>query len=76
METLEHIVDAIADELGRYGAHDERCADGTREPMCRTCWVTLTMSRIRYAVQNEAAREQVNKALDALNEGPEILYED
>lgn len=50
-ETLDDIVEELADELGIYGAHAEEHPDGQCE--CRVCWTTQITTRIKDAIQND-----------------------
>ena len=50
IENVYELVEWLADQIGVYGCHDERCAPG-RE--CRTCWTSGLDDRIRNAVENE-----------------------
>lgn len=51
IETLEDIVEEIMDELGIYGAHDDRCSGDS----CRCCQASGLTDRIRRAVEIESA---------------------
>lgn len=50
IETLDDIIDGLADKLGIYGAHDEE--EGKGEP-CRVCWTSDLRAHILAAVQIE-----------------------
>lgn len=50
VETVEDIVEQLADWLGIYGAHDERC---TEKRMCRCCWTPYMHDRLVKALENE-----------------------
>ena len=56
IETLDDILDGLADQLGIYGAHPE---DMDEECECRCCWIAGMKQRIRDTVQLEADLEAV-----------------
>ena len=49
IETLEDIVENMADALGFYGAHE----DDQEKRDCRVCFTTKLTSRIREAIRIE-----------------------
>lgn len=51
IETLDDIVEEIANTISVYGAHDEHCGDGPKS--CRCCYVAELKERIRDAVNVE-----------------------
>ena len=50
VETIEDIVEELADKLGIYGAHDDVC---TEKRLCRVCWVLIMHQRLIDALKNE-----------------------
>lgn len=50
IETLDDIVEQLMDNLGFFGAHDERCDE---ENTCRCCAASGIRSRILAAVEVE-----------------------
>ncbi len=58
IETLDDIVEHLANRIGIYGAHAERPADcipdlSRSEKTCRSCWASDMKERILYAVEIE-----------------------
>jgi hypothetical protein len=53
-ETVDDIVEQLANQFNRYGVHDEAKEEGPR-CMCRMCFTTGLADRIREAVFNEQA---------------------
>lgn len=52
IETLEDIVEQLADQMGVYGAHrEDECA--APHYCCRPCWTAHLRSRIEQAVEVE-----------------------
>lgn len=62
VETLEDIVESLADQLGVYGAHTE---GETRE--CRVCFTSQLTERIERAVKRVTHEENL-KRLDVLQQ--------
>ena len=52
IETLDDIVEDLANKLGVYGAHNADCVGHTGK-QCRVCWVTELRGRINRAVEIE-----------------------
>lgn len=52
IETLDDIVEEVANHMGRYGEHDESRCENTKLA-CRCCYVAQLTSRIRDAVEVE-----------------------
>ena len=50
VETLDDIVEDLADRLGVWNAHDDECTEGRS---CRVCWVSHMHARLMAAAQNE-----------------------
>ena len=50
IETIDDIIEGLADALGIYGAHDESCSDIR---MCRCCWAPWMHDRLITALENE-----------------------
>jgi len=50
IENVYELVEWLANQVGAYGCHDERCSP-SRE--CRACWTSGLADRIRNAVENE-----------------------
>lgn len=48
IEIPHDLAEWLADQIGVYGAHDE-----DERKMCRICWTSLIVDRIRAAVHNE-----------------------
>jgi hypothetical protein len=72
IETLEDIVEGLADKLKIYGAHDDWCDGTTLERTCRCCWTSNIQDRILRAVAVESAIHRVDMevatpAIGALN---------
>ncbi len=66
IETLEDILEGIADACGIYGAHDEvRCIPPNK--CCRACWVSNLRARVERAVEViqkcVIEKEQYNESL-------------
>jgi len=60
IETVDDIVEQVADWIGAYGAHDpERC---TLKKQCRMCFVESFRDRIVAAVQVEQKLGTIDKA--------------
>jgi len=58
IETLEDIIEELANSVGVYGAHDdERCAVST----CRVCWTSGIEQRIREAFDIEQKLSPLNR---------------
>jgi hypothetical protein len=53
IETLDDIIEDLANKLGIYGAHGRQCEDGSAPRICRGCWTYNLKSRIRNAVEVE-----------------------
>lgn len=60
IETPDELAEFLANALGVYGAHDQRCA--LKVYKCRCCFVTAMTARIRESVANE-------KLIQRLREG-------
>lgn len=77
IETLDDIVEELADGLGIYGAHGEEHPDGQCE--CRMCFSMGLNRRIREAVQSEqaigasSADEKLGKVIDIMQALKESL---
>jgi hypothetical protein len=52
LETPSELAEVLADKLGVYGGHDEKCEEKPGH-LCRVCWVPLMADRIRESVKNE-----------------------
>lgn len=54
IETLDDIVEELANKLGIYGAHRDRSGD-CKPPnhCCRCCWAAYMKARIEQAVEIE-----------------------
>ena len=72
IETVDDIVEQLADECGVYGAHQELHPDGQCE--CRCCWTSNLKSRLTAAFEVErkldvvnwqSVQEAIKKAADA-----------
>ena len=50
IETLDDIIEALADKLYIYGAHDDSCTD--KRP-CRVCWTSDLRDHIEAAIEIE-----------------------
>lgn len=50
IETLDDIVEELADNLCVYGAHSTECRSGR---YCRCCWTSALKERVRAAVSVE-----------------------
>ena len=50
IETLDDIIEALADKLYIYGSHDESC---THKRPCRACWTGELHERLVAAIQIE-----------------------
>lgn len=53
IETLEDIVEYLADQVGIYGSHIHLEIEGNVLCACRCCWTPRTTGRIRDAVEIE-----------------------
>ena len=49
-ETLDDIIEWLADQIGVYGAHDDECE---KPDKCRPCWTSDLKERIERAVEVE-----------------------
>ena len=59
IETMNDIVEQLADKVGIYGAHDEdddAACQGLHP--CRCCWTSDLIDRINCAVRTEQALER------------------
>ena len=54
IETLDDIVEGLADAIGVYGSHTQYCAE---DQTCRCCWTAELKSRIKAAVEVERKLE-------------------
>lgn len=55
IETLDDILEQVANWCGVYGAHRDRAGDcNSSEHCCRSCWVSFLKARIERAVEIEA----------------------
>lgn len=54
IETLDDVVESLADQIGVYGAHSE-----DEQGVCRICWTSNIKERILRAVVVERALEGV-----------------
>jgi hypothetical protein len=52
IETLEDIVEDLANQVGVCGRHNADCV-GHTGAQCRMCWVSELMGRIQRAVEVE-----------------------
>ena len=51
IETVDDIVEELADNIGVYGAHsDATCFPGH---LCRVCWTSQLHDRLVQALENE-----------------------
>jgi hypothetical protein len=50
IETLDDIIEWLADQIGVYGAHDDECE---KPDKCRPCWTSDLKERIERAVEVE-----------------------
>lgn len=77
IETLDDIVEELADSLGVYGAHAEEHPDGQCE--CRVCFSMGMSRRIMDAVQVERRLAAAPELIDvigimgALKEATEVM---
>lgn len=53
IETVDDIVEHLADLLGIYGIHDDEICHGER--ICRCCWTSQMTQRLDAAYQVEQA---------------------
>lgn len=62
IETLEDLIDQLADWVGVYGAHDtdEPRPGFSPELHCRVCFVSAMQTRIRAAANVEAIMRRVS----------------
>lgn len=60
IETLDDVVEELANELGIYGSHIEEHSDGQCE--CRCCWTADIKRRIRRAVEVDRRLQVVQDA--------------
>jgi hypothetical protein len=56
IETLDDIIEGLADRVGIYGACDEPCS--TNKP-CRICWTSNLRDRILTAIEIERQLKKV-----------------
>lgn len=50
IETIDDIIEGLADKLGVYGAHDDEC---TAKKPCRVCWTSDFRDHLMGAFQVE-----------------------
>jgi len=53
IETVCDIIEALADQVGVYGAHDEENDEACQTKPCRVCWASELNDRIWAAVRVE-----------------------
>ena len=61
IETVCDLAEWLADKVGVYGAHDEKCADPSSGQTCRICWTEEVEVRIRKSVENESVLAESTK---------------
>ena len=54
IETLDDIIEELADKLGVYGAHNDQCSDKHR---CRVCWTSDMRYRLQQGMINQEKLE-------------------
>lgn len=68
IETIDDIVDELADLLGIYDAHDDYKEDDSEPCRCRCCFETELKGRIREAIFVELSLDAGRRAKAALLE--------
>ena len=58
IETLNDVVEYLADQAGIYGAHDDDNDAACESKPCRVCWTSDVLDRIWHAVRIEQALER------------------
>ena len=53
IETLDDIIERLADQIGVYGAHDEENDEACDDKPCRMCWTSELREHIEAAVKVE-----------------------
>ena len=62
IETVVDVMEALADQVGVYGAHDDENGEACQKKPCRVCWTSEWEDRIRAAFAVEAQLERGRKA--------------
>lgn len=65
IETLDDIIESVADQAGIYGAHDDSCKPGH---VCRVCWTSDLRDHLMAAFEVERklyGGQHVNNAATA-----------
>ena len=60
IETLDDIIEQIADQQGVYGSHQEDCDPPLN--CCRVCWTSQLKERIREAIKIEEKLKEPDHA--------------
>lgn len=53
IETLDDVIEYLADQAGVYGAHDDDDEPDPKGKPCRSCWTSVVRLRIEAAVEIE-----------------------
>lgn len=51
IETLDDVIERLADEVGVYGAHDDENDDACAKNPCRVCWTSNLRDRLIAAIK-------------------------
>ena len=54
IEAPDELAEWLADKVGVYGGHDEKCDGPGAAKVCRICWTEDVIVRIRASVKNES----------------------
>jgi hypothetical protein len=58
LDTLQDVVEYLADQANVYGAHDEENDEACKTRPCRVCWTEEVTDRIWQAVRLEQQLER------------------
>ena len=54
IETVDDIIERLADRMGVYGSHDENNDAACEQKPCRVCWTSELRDRFDAAYKTEA----------------------
>ena|ERR1700677_123305 len=72
LETLEDIIEGLADKLGIYGAHDDENDAACRVKPCRMCWTSDLEDHLLAAFQLKQTLSALGPSLDAAPPAPPL----
>ena len=68
IETLDDVIEYLANQAGVYGAHDDENDEACKRKPCRICWTEGVKLRIKEAVKIE---EQLCRGAALMEPGKE-----